>query len=97
MTYANSLKNYALQHIKSVYPDIVHKGELEKKASEWGYEHENIGRRCRELQRAGLIEVVYVKSMRGVRCAAYKWIPPIPKSAEEKAKESEELLIKSLL
>lgn len=35
----------------------VHKGELGRKAvNEWGYENENIGRRCRELENDHQIE-----------------------------------------
>lgn len=35
----------------------VHKGELGKKAVlDWGFENENMGRRCRELENAGVIE-----------------------------------------
>ena len=34
----------------------VHKGELGRKAVlEWGFENENMGRRCRELENAGII------------------------------------------
>lgn len=37
--------------------DWVHKGELGRKAVlEWGFENENMGRRCRELENAGVIE-----------------------------------------
>lgn len=95
MIYANSLKNYAYQHIKMKFPETVHKGELEKMADEWGFEHENIGRRCRELWRSGLIERVLVKSKKGVWCAAYRWLPPTPKSPEEQEKESQLRLLEA--
>ena len=79
----NSLKNYIYQHLKAHAGEWVHKGVLGRLAIlEWGYENENMGRRCRDLVKEGLIEVDYQKG-----CAVYRWIPPVPKSAPEKEKE----------
>jgi len=55
-----SLKELILDYLKNRYPETIHKGELGRKAViEWGYENENLGRRCRELVREGKIDVVY--------------------------------------
>jgi hypothetical protein len=68
-----SLKEIALNYIKSQYPKIVHKGEIGKLAvNEWGYLNENVGRRLRELQNSGAIEVIYNEKHE----AQYRWIPP---------------------
>lgn len=51
-----SLKKQILEYLK-VKKDWVHKGELGRKAVlEFGFENENMGRRCRELENAGVIE-----------------------------------------
>ena len=66
-----SLKNLILEYIKSEYPNVVHKGEIGRKAvNEWGYENENAGRRCRELADDELIEPVYKNGQVG-----YKYKP----------------------
>lgn len=50
-----SVKIY--NHLKENYPSVIHKGELRKLAvNEWGFENENMGRRCRELENKGLIK-----------------------------------------
>lgn len=55
-----SLSSIIVNYLKDKYPEIVHKGELGRKAvNEWGYENENLGRRCRELVETGQIEVIY--------------------------------------
>jgi len=72
-----SLKNIILNHLKSEYPNWVDKGKLGKLAvNEWGYENENLGRRCRDLMKEGLIEVKYEPNKQGIRCAVYRWLPP---------------------
>lgn len=54
-----SLKQTITEYLKSEYPRIVHKGEIGRKAIlEWGYENENAGRRCRELENEGVIECI---------------------------------------
>jgi hypothetical protein len=68
-----SLKSKIYEYVKSQYPQVVHKGEIGKKAIlEWGYENENAGRRCRELEEAGKIEAIYKNGQVG-----YKWISGI--------------------
>lgn len=52
-----SLSKIILEHLKKNYPQVIHKGELGRLAvNQWGYENENMGRRCRELVNKGLIE-----------------------------------------
>ena len=52
-----SLKDLIVQHLKSKYPEIIHKGALGKIAvNEWNFENENLGRRCRELENEGTIK-----------------------------------------
>lgn len=52
-----SLKDLIIQHLRKEYPKIVHKGELGKLAvMQWGFENENLGRRCRELENEKLIK-----------------------------------------
>ena len=54
-----SLKKTITEYLKAEYPRIVHKGEIGRKAVlEWGYENENSGRRCRELENEGIIEKI---------------------------------------
>lgn len=51
-----SLKSSITEYLKA-QNTWVHKGELGRKAVlEWGFENENMGRRCRELENAGVIE-----------------------------------------
>ena len=53
-----TLKSHILQYCKERPNEWVHKGVLGKLAvNVWGYENENMGRRCRELENAGLLEV----------------------------------------
>ena len=67
-----SLKDIIYHYVKSSYPRIVHKGELGKLAvNEWGFENENMGRRCRDLEIAGKIEKIPDQKGR----AQYRWIP----------------------
>ncbi len=66
-----SLKDKILSYIHSQYPDVVHKGTIGRLAVlEWGYENENCGRRCRELENAGIIEKV--QHPKGE--AQYRWV-----------------------
>jgi hypothetical protein len=52
-----SLRNKIIEYLKVEYPRIVHKGDLGKLAVlNWGYENENLGRRCRELEDESLIK-----------------------------------------
>ena len=68
-----SLKLIILEHLKKKYPEVVHKGEIGRKAVlEWGYENENAGRRCRELVKEGLIVPVYNEK----REVMYKYAEP---------------------
>jgi len=64
-----SLKSLIYDHLKSHYPNFVHKGDLEKMSDEWGFMADNIARRTRELCNEGLIERELVKGI-----ATYKWI-----------------------
>jgi hypothetical protein len=69
-----SLKSRIYEYIKSQYPQIVHKGTILKMTmNEWGRESENAGRRCRELEESGKIEVHYQNGQAG-----YKYIEPEP-------------------
>ena len=77
MPYSNnSLKSYILGYVRNRYPEWVHKGTIGREAVlSWGYENENMGRRCRDLVKEGKLEVKLEKE-KGVRCAWYRWIPP---------------------
>lgn len=56
-----SLKQTITEYLKG--KDFVHKGELGRKAVlEWGYENENLGRRCRELENEGKVERLLKKN-----------------------------------
>lgn len=77
-----SLKSKILDYLKQEYPRIVHKGEIGRKAVlEWGYENENAGRRCRELENEGVI----LKVPNEKHEAQYQWIAPIAPKKEEKS------------
>lgn len=66
------LKKLIRDYLKAEYPRIVPKGEVDRKAiNEWGYIGDNAGRRCRELETAGVIEVIYNER----REAQYRFIP----------------------
>lgn len=57
-----TLKARIIQHCKERPNEWVHKGELGRLAVlEWGYENENMGRRCRELENEGVLERRIVK------------------------------------
>lgn len=69
-----SLKHIIYDYLRREYPRIVHKGEIGRKAIlEWGYENENAGRRCRELEETG--QIVKVENEKGE--AQYQWKPPV--------------------
>lgn len=69
-----SLKLTILNHLKA-QPSWVHKGELGRLAvTQWGYENENMGRRCRELENEGKIRrKLFQNAKTGVWEAWYKW------------------------
>ena len=68
-----SLKHIIYNYLQREYPRIVHKGEIGRKAIlEWGYENENAGRRCRELEESGQIKKVPNEEGE----AQYQWIAP---------------------
>lgn len=71
-----SLKTKILEYLKSKYPLEIHKGELGRKAViDWGYENENMGRRCREMVKERLISPVYKKNPKtGITETWYKFI-----------------------
>jgi hypothetical protein len=51
-----SLKDKILNYLKEK-DDWVHKGEIGRVAvNQWNFENENMGRRCRELYKAGRID-----------------------------------------
>ena len=67
-----SLKQTIYEYLRGKYPEVIHKGEIGKKAvNDWSYENENAGRRCRELVKEGKIEVIYKDNQ-----ATYRWLPP---------------------
>lgn len=67
-----SLKSKILNYLKEEYPRIVHKGEIGRIAiSDWKYENENAGRRCRELENEKLI----LRVLDSKRQAQYQYIP----------------------
>lgn len=66
-----SLSKQIVAYLASQYPLAVHSGELERMAMENQYKASNCGRRCRELQNDGLIEVIYNEKHE----ATYKWVP----------------------
>jgi len=76
-----SLKNTILNYLKSQHdpftgcPLWIHKGHLGKLAiNSWGYENENMGRRCRELENAKQIERKLEKNPRtGIWEALYRF------------------------
>lgn len=66
-----SLSKQIIAYLASQYPLAVHSGELERMAMENQYKASNCGRRCRELENEGLIEVIYNKKHE----ATYRYIP----------------------
>ena len=54
-----SLKNEIITFLSRQYPRIIHSGEIERFAMDMGYKASNSGRRCRELEVDGKIEVFY--------------------------------------
>ncbi len=84
-----SLKATLLNYLKGKYPEVVHKGELDRKATEWGYLAENCGRRLRELKNEGYLSVEYKKSRAGAFYAVYRYIQrelPKPEIVAEQLK-----------
>jgi len=73
-----SLKQKILDHVKGRYPAYVHKGKISRMAvNEWGYDNENAGRRCRELESAGIF-----RKDPNSKEAIYQYVP------QEKIKEA---------
>lgn len=85
-----SLRNKIVEHLKEQYPRIVHKGEIGRLAVlEWGYENENAGRRCRELENENRIEKL--PDDKGL--ARYRYVPlPTEKPATEPKTSQNQLL-----
>ena len=54
-----SLSTEIVKLLERSYPKIIHSGEIERFAMDMGYKASNSGRRCRELEVAGKIEVFY--------------------------------------
>jgi hypothetical protein len=75
ITAINSINNMSLKQKILTYlegKEFVHKGELGRLAVlEWGYENENLGRRCRELEN----EKKIVKRLNDKREVMYKIAP----------------------
>ena len=70
-----SLKQKILTYLEG--KEFVHKGELGRLAVlEWGYENENLGRRCRELEN----EKKIVKRLNDKREVMYKIAPQAPQA-----------------
>ena len=70
-----SLRQLTENYLEHNYPNFIHKGDLEKKAiNEWGYEGDNLARRCRELERGGVIE----KKLDNKGRVWYKYIKNMP-------------------
>lgn len=75
-----SLKSIIEHYVEKNYPRAVHKGEIGRKAvMEWGYENENSGRRCRELENEGILEKIYNEKHE----VMYRFIPPEQRTKPE--------------
>lgn len=78
-----SLKSRIIEYCKQRPFEWVHKGTLGRLAvTEWNYENENLGRRCRELETAGILEVRYTNGQ-----AEYKYKGIMQRIAPEKPPE----------
>ncbi len=83
-----SLKSIITNYVASNYPRAVHKGEIGRKAVlEWGYENENSGRRCRELENDGILE--RVENEKGE--VMYRYVPPELRKVEAKESPPKEM------
>jgi len=51
-----SVNNIIRQYLYNRYPDIIHKGVLERLAFDEGYEASTFDRQCRKLAEQGIIE-----------------------------------------
>lgn len=73
-----SLKYRILKYLRAWYAidpnKYIHKGEILRLATEAGYENENAGRRLRELENEGKVDVEYVKG-RASKEAVYRYSP----------------------
>lgn len=63
-----SIKQRLLSYLERNSPNRIHGGELQRLSMEAGYSAQNAGRRLRELENEGKIEVEYVKNQ-----AVYKF------------------------
>ena len=64
-----SLRQYLVDYVMSVYPIWTHKGELERMViNQLHYEGDNVARRCRELVNKGIFEKKIVDG-----CVIYRY------------------------
>jgi hypothetical protein len=64
-----SLRQYLVDYVMSIYPNWAHKGELEKMViNQLHYEGDNAARRCRELVNKGIFEKKIVDG-----CVLYRY------------------------
>lgn len=78
-----TLKDRITEYCRQRPFEWVHKGTIGRLAVlEWGYENENAGRRCRELENEGILQVRITKG-----CAEYKYIPMMQRIAREESKQ----------
>ncbi len=83
-----SLRNKIIEYLQSKWPEVIHKGELGRIAvNDWGYENENMGRRCRELEEEGIIKRIYDQKGR----AMYQYIPTVKVEIKREEKEPQRL------
>lgn len=85
-----SLKNKIVEYLKHEYPRIVHKGEIGRLAVlEWGYENENAGRRCRELENENRIERLLDEKGQ----ARYRYVPLESEKPRQQAENRQKPLL----
>ena len=51
-----SVSNLVRQYVYDQYPNIVHKGDIERQGFEWNVEPSTIDRTCRKLAENGILE-----------------------------------------
>lgn len=89
-----SLKAHILDHCRARPHEWVHKGVLGRLAVlDWGYENENMGRRCRELVDEGLL--ARRENEKGQ--VEYKYISIMERIEREKPKEPQKVEQGSLI
>jgi hypothetical protein len=84
-----TLKKKILDYLAEAFPNSVHKGELERKAVEWGCLSETINRECRKAVSGG--EIIRISD--GKKSSRYKLNKTI---ADEDVDEGLEALLKSI-